>query len=296
MDCWTDTPGIEVEPVVLEEVEIEVRGRVLAGKRWGQQGATPVMALHGWLDNANSFDLIAPQLGDFDLFALDFAGHGRSDHRSADTPYLAILDVQDVIAAANQLQWERFTLLGHSMGAEVSTHIIGLYPDRVERLFAIDGFAETVSHEKWHQIFRQSVDTNLTKTAGALRVYSDQEELAQGVARFTGQTTASARILVERGTKAVDGGYSWVSDPRVRWSDALGITADDMDHIVGSFGGDILVAGANSGLEWYRSDLERLANRFANFSVVAIDGTHHVHMDEDTSELVQLIRSFIGFP
>jgi len=115
--------------VIPREVEIHFQGRTLTGKRWGQEGNIPIMALHGWLDNANSFDLIAPALPDFDIFALDFAGHGHSDHRPVHTPYLGILDVQDVIAVANHLRWENFSLLGHSMGAEVSAHVIGLYPD-----------------------------------------------------------------------------------------------------------------------------------------------------------------------
>jgi pimeloyl-ACP methyl ester carboxylesterase len=252
------------------------------------------MALHGWLDNANSFDRIAPALPDFDIFALDFAGHGHSDHRPVHTPYLATLDVQDVIAVANQLQWEHFSLLAHSMGAEVSAHIIGLYPDRIERLFAIEGYAESVSNERWLKLHRDSIDTNLTKKAGTLRVFPNQEEMAQSVAKFTGQTLDSARILVERGSKKVDGGFSWASDPRVRWSDALGITYEQMDHNVASFNGEILVVGANGGLKWYRADLERLASGFENFQFITADGSHHMHMDADTTQLVQLIQNFFN--
>ena len=280
--------------VIPREVEINFQGRKLTGKRWGQEGKPPVLALHGWLDNANSFDLIAPALSDLDIFALDFAGHGNSDHRPLHTPYIAALDVQDVIAVANQLQWEHFGLLAHSMGAEVSAHIIGLYPDRVERLFAIDGYADTVSNEKWLKLHRDSIDENLTRKAGSLRVFPDQEEMAQGVAKATGQTVASARILVERGSKRVNGGFSWRSDPRVRWSDALGITAEQMDHNVASFNGEILVVGANGGFKWYWPGMERLVSRFENFEFITIDGSHHLHMDADTTRLVQLIRNFFN--
>lgn len=278
------------------EVEFQFQGRKLTGKRWGQEGKTPVMALHGWLDNASSFDLIAPALSELDIFALDFAGHGCSDHRPSHTPYLGILDVQDVIAAANQLQWQHFGLLAHSMGAEVSAHIIGLFPDRITRLFAIDGFAETVSNEKWLKLHRDSIDQNLTRRAGTMRVFSDREEMAQGVAKVTGQTVASARILVQRGSREVNNGFSWASDPRVRWSDALGITREQMDHNIAFFDGKILVVGANNGLKWYRADLERLVGRFDNFEFKTIDGSHHVHMDADTTQLAQLIRQFFHNP
>jgi pimeloyl-ACP methyl ester carboxylesterase len=278
--------------VTPREVEIQFQDRMLTGKRWGKEGDIPIMALHGWLDNANSFDLIAPALTGFDIFALDFAGHGYSDHRPEHTPYLGMLDSQDVIAVANQLQWEHFSLLAHSMGAEVSTHIIGLYPDRISRFFAMDGYAESVSEEKLLKLHRDSIDKNLTKKAGALRVFPGREEMVKGVAKATGQTVASARVLIERGSKEVNGGFSWISDPRVRWSDALGITHQQMDHIVGSYNGEILVVGANDGLKWYRGDLNRLVGKFENFKFITIDGSHHLHMDADTTELAKLIQDF----
>ncbi len=138
------------------EVEFDIQGRKLAGKRWGREGNTPIMALHGWLDNANSFDLIAPALSDFDVFALDFAGHGNSDHRPAHTPYLGTLDAQDIIAAANQLQWEHFSLLAHSMGAEVSAHMIGMADKALDD---IDSKTETkhrhiVRREFWTRLLQ----------------------------------------------------------------------------------------------------------------------------------------------
>ena len=277
------------------EVEFSCSGRLLTGKRWGS-GDQRVIALHGWLDNANSFDLIAPALPELDIVALDFAGHGRSDHRSPDTPYLAMLDVQDVIAVANQLEWDSFSLLAHSMGAEVATHVVALFPDRVERLLAIEGFAESISHQKWLDLHRSSIDVNLTKVPGQLRVFPDLEDMAQSVAKFSGQTVTSARILVERGTETVDGGYTWASDPRVRWSDAMGIPRDQMDHNLSQYGGEILIIGTDSGLNWYRGDLERLMAKFRNLRFVTVEGSHHPHMDDDRNALVRHIRNFFSLP
>ena len=56
----------------------DVDGLQMAGLRWGTPGARPLLALHGWLDNAQSFTPLAPHLSQFDFVALDLTGHGRS--------------------------------------------------------------------------------------------------------------------------------------------------------------------------------------------------------------------------
>jgi hypothetical protein len=35
-----------------------------------------------------------------------------------------MLDAQDVMAIANDLQWDHFSLLAHSMGVEISAHLV----------------------------------------------------------------------------------------------------------------------------------------------------------------------------
>ena len=60
-------------------------GLTLASEIWGAEGGRPVLASHGWLDNAGTFASLAPLLPDCEIVALDLAGHGLSDARSADS-------------------------------------------------------------------------------------------------------------------------------------------------------------------------------------------------------------------
>ncbi|CAG7829321.1 unnamed protein product, partial [Allacma fusca] len=43
-----------------EEIRIPVPWGHIAGKAWGNKNGFPVLGLHGWLDNAGTFDTIAP--------------------------------------------------------------------------------------------------------------------------------------------------------------------------------------------------------------------------------------------
>ena len=47
------------------ECHWEVHGLRLAGLAWGDPASPPVLCLHGWLDNAASFDALASLLPDY---------------------------------------------------------------------------------------------------------------------------------------------------------------------------------------------------------------------------------------
>jgi pimeloyl-ACP methyl ester carboxylesterase len=88
----------------------------LAAHLFGPEDGLPVIALHGWLDNANSFARLAPKLKGLRIVALDMAGHGHSDHRPAGAGYALWDYVFDVLQVAEQLGWKRFALLGALAG------------------------------------------------------------------------------------------------------------------------------------------------------------------------------------
>lgn len=65
----------------VEEVRLSLPHIELAAHLFGPEDGLPVIALHGWLDNANSFARLAPRLEGLRIVALDLAGHGHSGHR-----------------------------------------------------------------------------------------------------------------------------------------------------------------------------------------------------------------------
>ena len=58
---------------VADELRITLPHATLAARRWGDASLQPLLALHGWLDNAGSFDALAPLLAQrWQVVALDF--------------------------------------------------------------------------------------------------------------------------------------------------------------------------------------------------------------------------------
>ena len=62
------------------------------------------------------------------IFSLDLPGHGYSDHRPSGSAYYFIDMVMDVIEVADVLGLEKFSLLGHSMGAAGAIELAGNIP------------------------------------------------------------------------------------------------------------------------------------------------------------------------
>jgi len=70
--------------MLARDIEIALPHLRLAACSWGDPALPPLLALHGWLDNAASFERLAPLLCEhFHIVAIDLAGHGRSQHRPA---------------------------------------------------------------------------------------------------------------------------------------------------------------------------------------------------------------------
>lgn len=85
-------------------------------------GGRPLLLVHGFggakEDFADHLDALAA--AGWHAVAPDLRGHGRSDHpRGAENYSLAIF-AADMLDAAGVLGWDRFTLLGHSMGGMVA--------------------------------------------------------------------------------------------------------------------------------------------------------------------------------
>jgi esterase len=66
---------------------------------------------------------------------IDLRNHGESDHHDSMT-YNQMAD--DVIRHLDKLKIEKFTLLGHSMGAKTSMHIATKVKDRLDGLIIVD--------------------------------------------------------------------------------------------------------------------------------------------------------------
>ena len=122
----------------MQEIKLQTPHLELAALQWGNPEGAPVLALHGWLDNAASFLPMAPQLEEFNMVAIDWPGHGHSQHRHATARYYIAEFIWDIHAAMDALGWASCHLLGHSLGAAIASMFTAAEPGRVRSLVMID--------------------------------------------------------------------------------------------------------------------------------------------------------------
>jgi len=288
--------GAHDQPV---ERTFECFGLTLAARHWGNPNGAPTFALHGWLDNANTFNRLAPLLPELNLVALDFAGHGRSDHRPPGAHYHALFDIQDVLAVAEHLGWSRFNLIGHSMGAGISSELAGLFPERVMNAVMIDGFLATGGADARERVDnnREAVLQMLHRSNRQPPVYASLEDMVARVTHATDQSAAAARELVQRGHKTVDGGYTWRTDPRIRFHTPLRMPTEQIDELMTRTTAPSLLIVAREGDRWYRNEVERRQASHPCLQLVEMSGPHHIHLEPDHVYTVAgFIRPFLGLP
>lgn len=277
-----------------EARQFDVLGLRLHAKQWGDPEGLPTIGLHGWLDNANTFDRLAPLLPELNLIALDFAGHGFSDHRAEGVHYHPIYDIQEVLAVANSLNWHQFNLIGHSMGASIASELAAMFPERVRASVHIDGFLATGGVSAEHRISqtRLAIEKILNPHHQA-RVFPDVDAMAKRVTEATDQTMEAARALVERGHKVTEGGITWRTDPRIRYPTPLRHSRDQINLLLKDSTSPALLIVAEQGDTWYQGEIGLAQDHHPNLRVERIKGTHHVHLEPAyVDDVARLTREF----
>ena len=276
----------------VEAFDLQLAGRAVSGLR--RRAAGPrVLALHGWLDNAASFLPLLPHVPDLDLVLLDLPGHGLSDHLPAGADYTPASAICHVLDVADALGWDRFTLLGHSLGAGIAS-MVAAVSERIERLIAIEALGGLRGPEnETAQRLHEHIQARRQPHPRPLRVFPNLAAPVRARMMVNQLSEADARRLVERGVREVDGGYSWRTDQRLMWPTAVRLTEGQIDDLLRAITCPVQVIYATPAQPYYPEPLrsERL-KYLRDGRLATLPGSHHVHM-EAPGPVAEIIRAFV---
>lgn len=259
-------------------------------QRWRQGQGPMVLALHGWLDNSASFRLLAEQMPEYDLIALDLPGHGRSAHDPRGFYHLweylpALIEVVEALGQPVHL-W------GHSMGGMVAPLLAMAEPERILSLVLIDSLGGPPYGSRdlllWLSQCRQRPKAHLP-----------YDQFADMVSvRMRGMTPlsqqASALLCAHQADQQADGRWLWTFDPAIKLGSPVRLRDDDYHLVLSQLPMPTLVMLAKNGWVQQFLDVEQRLGWLNDQSKVRwVDGGHHCHLEHDqVADCINVIREF----
>jgi pimeloyl-ACP methyl ester carboxylesterase len=147
----------------------------------GDEGAPPVILLHGWPQTCAEWRLVMPGLaGKYRVIAPDLRGLGDSSR--PETGYDSRTIAGDIVQLMDHLGFRTVKLVGHDLGALAAYAMAAAWRDRVEKLVMVDVLLPGLGLEKlvklgpdgwgiWHFPFHATVDLAELLVSGREREY-----------------------------------------------------------------------------------------------------------------------------
>lgn len=291
------SPPCPAAPVNFTPVNFTVDGLTYHGLAFGPEKGAPVLALHGWLDNAASFARLARALPDLRIVAVDLSGHGLSDHRSADATYQIWDDLPQLVGILDALGWNSCTLLGHSRGAMICTLLAAALPDRVTALITLDAMLPmTVQDGDFVTHMHSFLSDRVTLAQKPGRVFASVDDFITRRSR-NGEPATVAAALAQRALKPTDTGLVWRGDARLNGGSAMKLNMGQCTALLQALTMPVLNIWATPRPSWQAgrdATLDAISTYLPSARTVHIDGHHHWHMDEDSGEkIANEIRAFL---
>ena len=275
----------------LSERTLQARELTLAGLS-NTQSEPEVLALHGWLDNAASFTPLFECI-DFSMLALDWPGHGFSEHRKSGAHYHFVDYCYDLLAVFEDNQWKAKNIVAHSMGAMVATLFAAAFPEKVKTLTLIDAVGlMTLDNSQVTVQLREGVLSRLSIKKSKQQSFS-REAVIKARMRITDLQLEHCKLIIDRNLKKQGQGYTWRSDPRLRTVSPYRYSNEQAKQVLSDLDVPIQLIYGDKGIPLVEKNLALFKENLSDIAITKLSGGHHIHMEQ--SELIaQEIRQFIN--
>jgi pimeloyl-ACP methyl ester carboxylesterase len=316
------------------EISLPIQKLVMRG--WQNRGkkdlpsslapGAPVIFLHGWLDNVESFRPLLPKFGDYHWYAFDWPGHGQSDHFPLSVEYNMRQYMVCIMEALNELKLEKVHVVAHSLGACVATLLAAVYPEKFASCVLIEGFGPLSSPEsELPARYREAIDAILkTKTRrddknsnpsgggngngsgsgsaiGSKKKRtsfdeSERESMIQLRAQISKLSLPLAKIIIERNLiHPEENVYQWRSDGRLKGRSPHPFNEEQVRQFLLILKTPTLFIKGES-TEWKSNEqvLQERLRLCPKVKIVQLPGGHHLHM-ENPDEMAKVIFQFYQY-
>ena len=265
-----------------------------------------ILCIHGWMDNCRSFHYLAPALAartSQHVIALDLVGHGMSSHKSKDSPPMVQAEfafyVSEAIEALGISENTDTTLIGHSLGAGISSLYAAAFPEQISKLVLLDGAGFLARDPKDSALHvRKHIETRQKKNQQSdqdPRMYPSIERAIKtrqfAASKMPGNQYISyeaAKELVKRGTVKLeeDGMIHFRHDSRYAWPSIQYMTWPQSEGIFKVIEADTCLLIAEDGYPFKPDHMEQATGLLQPKLMRTLSGSHYFHADPETADTV----------
>ncbi|XP_044252384.1 probable serine hydrolase [Tribolium madens] len=291
-----------------EEVRVPVPWGHISGKWWGPKSTQPILAIHGWQDNAGTFDTLAPLLAakGHSILCVDLPGHGLSSHLADGHCYYLFWDgIHIVRRIVKHFNWGKVTLMGHSLGGGIAFLYAGTYPDQVDKYISFDIASPSVRDPaKLVASIPECVDKflkyeTLTPEQMPCYKYKDMIDIVEEAYKG-GVSRRSCEVMMRRGMRPAEhkeGHFVFNRDPRLKVAALAFMTPDQVLQFAARTTCRVLNIRGNPGMkfdfpEFYDRVLDAI-DKQGKVERHVVEGSHHLHLN-NPERVVDIVDQFLA--
>jgi pimeloyl-ACP methyl ester carboxylesterase len=258
-----------------------------------------LLLVHGGRDHARSWDWVAAELrSQFQGIAPDLRGHGQSQWSSGGA-YDLIDYTFDFAQLLDELDRFPVHIIGHSLGGAVALHYAGIFPERVEKLVAIEGVGPpswAVHEAPAPERMREWIERMQVLAGRNPAPYESFDEAVARMRRANPRLSLDqARHLTLHGTRRDEAGrYVWRFDNQSRAISPRPFDITEARELWGNIACPVLLfRGTDSWVANPEEDGRTQA--FRDQRMVSVpDAGHWVHHDQFGVFMTEVQRFFGG--
>ncbi|XP_062553002.1 probable serine hydrolase [Armigeres subalbatus] len=299
---------LSIEKPKVEEIRIPVPYGEIAGKWWGPKDTRPIVSLHGWQDNAGTFDRLIPRLPHHMSFlALDFAGHGLSSRIPDGMTYHTQDNIYMLKMVMQHYQWKKISLMGHSMGSIVGFVFSSIFPDMVDLYIGLDALKPHIPdpHEIGPRLQKRIPQMlvadirNRHKSEPPSYTYEDLvSRLHQGTHKSVSKEAAPYLLNRNIQKSSVNPNkFFFTRDSRLKYGVGIGFSQDINLELAKRLTMPYLFLKAKHSTyyedkKYFDEFIEVVQKNNPLFELHFVDSTHHMHLTEP-KKVAPIVSKFL---
>ena len=278
------TFSAEITP---EDHFVQANGLRLHYRDWGNRDKPRMLLLHGGAQAAHSWDFFALAMRDhFHIVALDQRGHGDSEWSEAGD-YDTAFHVADIHAFTEAIGFERFLLMGLSMGGRNAYGFAATHPAKVERLIVIDVGPDMLAEGRQHiREFLEGTET-----------FDSFDWLVERVRRYNPRRP-EAQIrgsLLNNLKQLSDGSWTWKHDRRrgIRRDRGGEMTEEAWAELASVTAPTLIIRGAESNM-LSRETAAKMHRMVPHSHLAEVPRAGHLVQGDNPVDFERVVRAFLG--